>query len=100
MLGIIRFTPSTDGYALGSLLATIFGLNEHYFTEAIKKGTRFSKGIDIKNFNGHWYVKIPTKYYELMDNGYTAYRINDTSNDIEFVDLLPLTRNTIIGFCE
>jgi hypothetical protein len=98
MLGITRFTPTLDGYTHGTVLAKAIGLNEHYFTDAMYKGTKFNKEVDIKNFNGNWMVKIPARCYALMDKGYTICIIDETLDGIEVVDTFALTRNTTIGF--
>jgi hypothetical protein len=101
MQGIIRFTPSVSGYTNAATLAVALGFNEHYFTDAFYKRTKFAKGIEVQNFNGHWMAKIPTKYYELLDKGYTAMKLNETNlNEVRFDEMLQITKQTIIGFCK
>jgi len=99
MQGITRFEPSPSGYTHGTVLARAFGLNENYFTEACYKGIKLSSEIDIRLFNEHWMVKIPPKYYELMDNGYIALiATKQVMDEVKFADFLKLTRKTTIGF--
>lgn len=84
-----------DGEVLGSYLASVLGLNRHYFTQAHKKN--FVINATTRDINGFVFVKLPQNIRELIDSGCIACKI-EKEDEAVYEYKYELSKNCIIGF--
>lgn len=84
-----------DGEVLGSYLASVFGLNRHYFTQAHKRNLHIN--ATIRDINGFVFVKLPHNVRTLIDDGYIAFKI-EKEDEAVYEYKYELSQNCIIGF--
>lgn len=84
-----------DGEILGSYLATLFGLNRHYFSRAYKENINVN--VQMRDINGFVFVKVPHDVRALIDQGFISCKIEKEDTAI-YVHRYELSKNCTIGF--
>lgn len=83
------------GYELAFIVEKKLGLNSKYFSVAYSKG--YSIKADMFKEHDHLYVKLDDDIKKLLEQNYICCKI--TKEEVnEFEIVIPLTKNTLLGF--
>lgn len=83
------------GYELAFIVEKKLGLRAKYFSDAYSKG--YSIKADMFKEHDHLYVKLDEDIKKLLEQNYICCKITkEEANEFEVV--IPLTKNTLLGF--
>ena len=93
---ILSNLPSLkDGYELAFIVEKKLGLNSGYFNVAYRKGYEIK--ADMFKEHEHLSVKLNDQIKKLLEQNYICCKINKEEID-EYDFVIPLTKNTLLGF--